>query len=235
MKKLLLILMIFILTACSPKEADFKSKIPITKPVAIPIANPSVPAPIKSAINLDVTFFSQAPDGDWGMPWQEACEEAASTLAYYYIAKKPLTKVKFKKDIKGLVAWQNKNFGDYKHSDIDQTAKMLREYFNFTHFKIIKDPTVDQMKQELSKGNVIVAPFAGRQLKNPFYTGLGPLYHMMVIKGYDKTHFITNDVGTRRGYNFIYPYKTIMSALHDWHDKDINKGVKKVIVLELKS
>ena len=236
-KKVLLILVaVLVLSGCGPREEDFKSRVPIQDRVESKIESNKTAdrAPIKlpSQVNLDVPFFSQAPDADWGMPWQEACEEAASTLAYYYVSKKSLNKTQFKKDVKGLVAWQNKNFGDYKHSDIDQTAKMIREYFKFTDFKIVENPSVDQLKQYLSNGQVIVAPFAGRQLKNPFYTGQGPLYHMMVIKGYDKTHFITNDVGTRRGHNFIYPYQRIMTALREWHDVDINKGKKRVIVFE---
>jgi hypothetical protein len=54
---------------------------------------------------------------------------------------------------------------------------------------------------------------------------------MMVIRGYDEKHFITNDVGTKRGQNFIYPYNVIMSAMHEWHDGDMNLGAKKVIVM----
>jgi len=88
------------------------------------------------------------------------------------------------------------------------------------------------MKWELSQGHVIVAPFAGRQLHNPFYSNEGPYYHMMVIKGYDEKNFITNDVGTRRGQNYAYPYETIMSAMHEWDEDDINLGAKKVIVIE---
>ena len=99
------------------------------------------------------------------------------------------------------------------------------------HWKLLDDPSVEDLKQELSQGHPIVAPFAGRQLGNPFYSGEGPLYHMMVIKGYDEEHFITNDVGTKRGESFIYPYQTIISAMHEWHDEDINLGAKKVIVL----
>ena len=230
MKRFLLILILLILTACTPNESDFKSTVPTITPIGSPIGSTTDP---QSAINWNVQFFPQAPDADWGEPWQEACEEAASTLAYYYVSDKKLTKDQFKKDVKGLVAWQNKNFGDYKHTDISQTADMIKGYFKFSNFQILNNPTTEQMKQQLSQGNIIIAPFAGRQLKNPFYSGQGPLYHMMVIKGYDKTHFITNDVGTKRGHNFIYPYKTIMSAMHEWDDTDINKGRKRIIVLPL--
>jgi len=252
MKKILLIIAIFSLTACTPNEADFKSKVPLTNSgassgansVAISdnqqLAQQSAPqsAPqyalqleIPSEINLDVPFFPQAPDADWGIPWQEACEEAASILAYYSVTDKPLTKEKFKEEIHSLVEWENKNFGDYKHTNISQTAEMIKGYFGYSDYQILEKPTIEQMKEELSKGHIIVAPFAGRQLGNPFYSNEGPLYHMMVIKGYDEKHFITNDVGTKRGQNFIYPYNVIMSAMHEWNDTDMNLGAKKIIVL----
>lgn len=256
MRRLLPFIFIFLLTGCTPNEQSFKSNVPATHrgSIVAPIVDDlktttgatkrshvarerqgrseeplSEPQP---EINLDVPFFPQAPDADWGMPWQEACEEAASTLAYYYASEKPLTKEKFKEEIQGLVEWENKNFGDYKHTNIAQTAEMIKGHFGFADFEIIADPTIDQLKQKLSEGHVIIAPFAGRQLGNPFYSNGGPLYHMMVIRGYDKTHFITNDVGTKRGENFIYPYSVIMPAMHEWHDENINLGAKKVIVLK---
>jgi len=242
MKKTILIFIgFFLLTSCAPDESLYKSDIPATRvPFEERVAEadgsaikfdvgqePTMP----SAINLDVPFFSQAPDEDWGMPWQEACEEAALLLAYYYVTDQPLTKEQFKIDILNLVNWQNENFGSYEHTDVNQTAKMLERHLDYSNFNILASPTVRYMKEQLAQGKVIVAPFAGRQLGNPFYSGEGPLYHMMVIKGYDENNFITNDVGTKRGHNFIYPYETIMSAMHEWHDEDINLGEKKVIVM----
>lgn len=245
MKKLL-ILSLLILTSCSPNEADFKSDVPPLEERVVHQIEENAEMPTE--INLDVPFFSQAPDADWGMPWQEACEEAASVLAYYYAIDQPLTKEKFKEAVLGLVEWQNENFGDYEHSDIEQTAKMLNAFqtrnsklenqnndnvrISDFEFRVLEDPTIDDLKKELSQGNPIIAPFAGRQLGNPFYSGEGPLYHMMVIKGYDAEHFITNDVGTKRGHNFIYPYATIMSTMHEWNNTDINLGAKKVIVIK---
>ena len=218
----------FLLTACSPNENDFKSRIPVVEPVGIQVGE------LPEEINLDVPFFSQAPDGDWGMPWQEACEEASITLAYYYASDKDLTKEQFKKEIYKLVDWQNENYGDYEHTTILQTLKMLESNYELriTNYELIEEPTIDDLKKELAQGNMIVAPFAGRLLNNPFYSGEGPLYHMMVLRGYDEKNFITNDVGTRRGENFIYSYQIIMNAMHDWHDENIDLGAKRVIVFK---
>jgi len=232
--KKFLILSLFILTACAPNEADFKSDVP---PLEERVAHQTEEtAGMPAEINLNVPFFSQAPDGDWSMPWQEACEEASSVLAWHYVTDQPLDKETFKKEVLALVDWQKEHFGGYEHSDIEQTALMIKSYFLDASSKqvdmvLVEDPTVDELKDLTANGYVIIAPFAGRQLGNPFYSGEGPLYHMLIIKGYDEEHFITNDVGTKRGENFIYPYQTVMSAMHDWNDADINLGMKKIIEL----
>lgn len=232
MKKSVILLSLLILSACAPNEANFKSDIP---PLADRVIYQSEKTnEMPSQINLNVPFFPQAPDGDWGIPWQEACEEASVILSAYYAFNINPSKDEFKREVLKLVDWENEHFGGYEHTTIDQTAKMMKENFQFSSFdfQILEDPGLGELKQELVKGNVIVAPFAGRQLGNPFYSGEGPYYHMMVIKGYDEKNFITNDVGTRRGENFIYPHQTILSALHDWHDTDITLGEKKVIVVQ---
>jgi len=226
---MLSIIALITLSSCAPNEADFKSTVP---PLADRVVQLDEKSDIPPQINLNVPFFSQAPDKDWGMPWQEACEEASVILAYYYTVDKKLSKEVFKDEVWKLVQWQNENYGQYEHTDINQTAKMLKEVFKFPNFQIIENPSIDDLKNELARGHAIIAPFAGRQLGNPFYSGEGPYYHMMVIKGYDEKNFITNDVGTKRGENFIYPYQTIMSAMHEWHDEDINLGSAKVVALK---
>lgn len=240
MKKFLLFLTApLLLAACTPDIGRFKSDVPITRQpfedrsvVAEPSEKDVETAPLPEAINLDVPFYPQAPDANWVLPWEEACEEASITLAYHYFSNQILSKEQFKKDVLALVDWQNEHFGDYIHSTVDQTAEMLEGYFGFTNYRILENPTIEDMKSELAQGNIIVAPFAGRMLGNPFYSGEGPYYHMMVLKGYDEDNFIANDVGTKRGLNFIYSYKTIMDSLHDYHITDIELAPKRVIVLE---
>jgi hypothetical protein len=241
MKKLLLAVGFLLLAACAPKEADFQSRVvPMTldeiraaSEVNIAESESMVApqAPLPTQINLDVPFFPQAPDADWGMPWQEACEEASIILAADFMQGKELTKDSFRAEILSLVDWENENFGDYRHITIEQTATMLEKYFGFTDYSILHDPSAEDFKRALADGAIIVAPFAGKLLGNPFYSGDGPNYHMMVIKGYDGKNFITNDVGTRRGHNFIFKYDRLMSSLHDWNSGDIKKGAKNAILL----
>jgi len=73
-------------------------------------------------------------------------------------------------------------------------------------------------------------PAAGRELGNPNFTDPGPLYHMLVVRGYTENNFITNDVGTRKGENYQYKYDVLMNAIHDWNGGDVNNGQRVVIV-----
>jgi len=189
--------------------------------------------PPKAIINHDVPFYPQAPDGDWRLPWQETCEEASITLAYFYATGESLSKELFTEILLDLVQWQEIHLGQYEHTNVGDTTKMLDEYFEFTNYEVVDNPSAKDLKTYLDQGSVIVAPFAGRELGNPYFARPGPVYHMMVIKGYDEYgNFIVNDVGTAIGKNFLYQEKTIIDSMHEWHDTDIRQGGKKIIVIK---
>lgn len=172
------------------------------------------------SVNLDVPFFSQAPTGDWGMPYQEACEEASLLLAIYFVTGETPTAATFEADELAMVDWEIERFGQYEHTTVEQTAEIATDFLQHTAWEIVEDPSVEDLKTFLAQGYPLVAPMAGRALGNPYFTGEGPVYHMLVVRGYDDAQgvFITNDVGTRHGKNFVYDYDVFMNALHDWHD-----------------
>ena len=63
--------------------------------------------------------------------------------------------------------------------------------------------------------------------------GDGPLYHMLVVKGYTKDGtIITNDPGTRRGADFLYDPDALFNAVHDWNGGNVNEGAKVMVVVE---
>lgn len=169
---------------------------------------------LPTTFDQKVLFASQAPFGDWSLPYQEACEEASLIIVDHYFRNKLLTSEIMDQEIKKLVAWETERFGLYSDTSIDEVAIMAEEYFGLKAKKI-NDITVDVIKQELVAGQLIIAPFAGRELGNKFFTAPGPIYHMLVIKGYDRNEFITNDVGTRHGADFKYKYSTLINAIHD--------------------
>jgi uncharacterized protein YvpB len=191
------------------------------------------PEELPSEINLDVPFTSQAPFGDWGMPYQEACEEASIIMVKHYLSKEPFDADHVSAEIIEMVEWETKNgYG----VDINATQTMeVGSHFYGIKGKVFYDEevTIDNIKRLLAAGHPVVIPAAGRILANPNYQGLGPAYHMLVIKGYDETHFITNDPGTRLGADYKYSYETIDNAIHDWTgSKDtIEKGGRVMFIL----
>ncbi len=199
-----------------------QGQIVITEPEAKPLP-PAI-------LNIDMPFYAQAPHANWDLPYQEACEEASVLLVKNLYKNHNWTADQFDQEILKIVEWEKQKFGDYLHTDVEQTVTMVEEYLGL-NAKVHEDPSFLEIQQILAKGHLIVAPFAGKKLKNPFYTNGGPRYHMMVVKGYDdaKQQVVTHDVGTRRGANYVYSWERFNEALHDWHDKDMNLGDKKVI------
>ena len=188
--------------------------------------------PLPAEINLKVPFTPQAPHANWELPYGEACEEASALMVHYYFEKKTFTKESADKEIKKLVDFQNKKYGFYKDSTADETARFIKDYWKYKKVRVLP-ATIDAIKQELAVGRPVIIPAAGRLLGNPNFRRPGPLYHMLVVKGYTKDgKFITNDPGTRNGANFVYDQKVLMNAIHDWNGGDVNNGKKVIIVVD---
>lgn len=204
-------------------------------PTAVPDFSPWViekPPVLAASAQNQAPFYPQAPDGDWSLPWQEACEEATIILAHAAKTGRDLSIDDFRQDILNLVEWQKQAFGDYKHTTVAQTAQMIQAYFNYPTTYIVNDPTADEMRQILAEGGLIAAPFAGRMLGNPNYSNEGPYYHMVLIKGYDAYGFYTHDVGTKVGENYYYNESVLMNALHDYHPTDMKLGGRRILVIK---
>jgi len=190
------------------------------------------PIILPTEFKLKVLFATQAPTEDWGMPYQEACEEASLIMTYYYFANKTLNRPIMNEEILKLVKWQEDTFGYYKDTTLAETGRIAEEYFNM-EVEISYDVTVDHLKQQLLKGNLIILPFTGRMLENPYFSGEGPLFHMAVVKGYDSKNFIMNDPGLLRlGENFKYSYKNLIDSVHDWNGGDVNNGKKVMLIVK---
>lgn len=182
-------------------------------------------------VQLKLPFASQAPLGNWDPPYDEACEEASLILVNAYLNGQGMTANEMNTQILDLVAWE-----EGKGYPIDVTMPQLLEIAKGKYGlsgRVIENVTIDDIKEELRNGNPVIAPFAGRDLGNPYYSGLGPWYHVMVITGFDGTYFYTKDVGTKRGDNYKYTHATLFNALHDWTGvkEETNMGPKRVLVV----
>lgn len=183
--------------------------------------------------NLNVPFTMQAPFSDWSEPWQNTCEEANILMVRYYYENKTFTKDIVKDELLKLIDWQNKNFGSYVDTTIKQTAEMIEKIWNYKT-EVIDNPTVEQIKNFITEGVPVIIPTAGRELKNPYFSNLGPIYHMVTVKGYTTDgKFITNDPGIGRGHNYLYDPVILMNAMHDWNgnEENILQGAKRILII----
>lgn len=201
---------------------------------------------LPSKVYIPVPFLCQAPYGDWSQPWQDACEEAAIIMAKRYVKGDPLDREPAcrqarsgNREILKMVDFQVEKYGGHYDLTAEQSAQLIRDYYKFNDVEVRYDIGIEDLKNELALGNLVVAPMAGRLLKNPYYTPPGPVYHYMLFKGYDDQtgEFITNDAGTRKGRNYRYKYQVAFNAIHDWtgSKKTITRGRKAIIVVKLKS
>ena len=166
------------------------------------------------------------------MPYQEACEEAAVMLVhFYYQGYESLSKDKATQEINALVNYETEHYGDYAHTNAEETAQLVKDFYGYEKVEVKYDFTIDDVKKELAQGRPVVLPTAGRILDNPNYTPPGPVYHMITIKGYTATEFITNDVGTRMGADYRYSQQHVLNSAHEWHDEDITLGRKAMIII----
>ncbi len=198
-----------------------------------PVDKMTLAVKIPEEINLNVPWISQAPFANWDMPYQEACEEASMImLDGFYKSRGSITPQQADEEIQKLVAYQNKTYGDYKDTDAEKTAKILRDYFGYKDVRVLPFSTSDQIKDVVGRGFPVIIPFSGKDLQNPNFRNGGPLYHMLVVKGFTKDGlFVTGDPGTRKGKDYVYTSQRIIEAAHDWNDGNVKEGKKVMIVV----
>lgn len=186
---------------------------------------------IPTSFNLNVPFTSQAPFADWNETFKEACEEASALSVHYFYQNKKFSPQIATEEILKMVDWQVNNWGGHFDLTASQTAELIEKYLGYQHVEVIDNPTIEEIKSQIYQKHPVIVSAAGRELDNPYFRTPGPIYHMLVIKGYTEIQFITNDPGTKRGEDFLYDYDIIMNAMHDWNKEDILQGSKKAIVI----
>lgn len=181
---------------------------------------------------LQIPFYSQAPFSNWDKVHEEMCEEASVLNAGLYLLGEKPSKDAFEKELMNFKKLEEKELGDYKSNTIAEIKKAADIYFaGKISSKIIDNPTLIDIETDIAAGHPVVVPLAGRDIGNPNFTPPGPVYHILVVKGYDAQNFITNDVGTRKGDSYTYKKNIIMQNMHDWNPQDIHLGAKRVLIL----
>jgi hypothetical protein len=184
-------------------------------------------------VQIELPFQSQSPYRDWTPLHEEACEEASYILVKTFLqGKTSLSADEMEWQIQELVVW-HREAGYADDVSVTDLLKMLQAKEGVTG-RVLTDVTVDDLRRELAAGRLVIAPFAGRELGNPYFSGEGPWYHMLVITGYRPGVFVTHDVGTRRGEDYVYDADVLFAALHDWTGikEETRLGAKNVLVID---
>ncbi|MFA5175030.1 MAG: C39 family peptidase [Patescibacteria group bacterium] len=186
-----------------------------------PIVSSATTAPV-SKIDLAVPHIWEIPDGVWVNPWSNACEEASIIMVEEFYLKRG--EVKFtdretKTKVSPLFVYENKVFGSNADSNSTRTLRIINENSFFTGF-IKKNPTVEEIKEELLNGHPVISFHYGIDLKNPKHRWRvgGSAFHVLVINGFDdKTkEFLVNDSELKNGLDYHYKYDIILNSLHDF-------------------
>ncbi len=175
---------------------------------------------VEKKILQEVPFVVQAPFGNWkDQNFQNACEEASMVMAMSWVKKeKNISPTEAQKRILAVIDWENKNFGYSTDTNAFDMEKVFQQYFEYKNISVKENVTLEEIKTEIQKGNLVIVPAFGRALKNPNFTPPGPVVHMLLIVGYDPTakQFITNDPGTRKGANYRYEEGLLFSAIWEY-------------------
>lgn len=190
---------------------------------------------LPAMVYLDVPFSPQAPLGNWFPPFQDACEETSVLMSIAWVrGKAAILPADAEREILEQIAYENYYFGYHRDTALRETLKLLTRHYGYPHARLRYDITLDDIKRELAQGNVVIVPASGTVLNNPSYVN-PPLYHMLVVRGYDDIaqEFIVNDPGTKFGAGYRYPYATLWTAIHDWTGSpaSVRTGRKGMIVV----
>ena len=189
--------------------------IPAPSPKHTPTLEP------RTSEKLPVPYVNEAPSGDWSGPWKNACEEASIAMVqFYYQGKASATVREAEAFMTMLFEKQDAKYGSNLNSDGAQMKYLIDNFTNFTA-EIIRNPTIDQIKEQIDDEHPVISLHYGFDLKNPNIPFLrtGTSYHAMVIIGYDDVakEFIVNDDGdTKAGAGHRYGYDLFMNTLHEY-------------------
>lgn len=205
-------------------------------PQSLPKSTISAPKPplpsVHSIVVLPVPFTPQAPFANWDVPHEEACEEASMLMAAEYFKHNPklrLDPAYADEQILQLEAWETKKLGYYEDTTAAEVVSILKTYFGLSTELIPYDPVL--MRRSIDEKKLIILPTAGRLLGNPHFRAPGPLYHMLVVRGYQGDEFIVNDPGTKYGESYRYKQSVLTNAVHDFNGADTPHGARVMVVV----
>ncbi len=165
----------------------------------------------------NVPFAVQAPGGLWENPrYQDGCEEVSLLMAFSWLGGKEIENSTL--DLDTISYAMEERLGTFYDTSIEDTFLFAYEYLEGENVFLKKDVTKDDIIKELMEGHIVALTVNGQKLHNPHFTSPGPLYHMIIIRGYDPEteEFIANDPGTQYGKGYRYQEDLLFFAMHNY-------------------
>ena len=188
------------------------------KEIEIAVREPEI---ITKRILQDVPFTSQAPTGNWkDLVFQNACEEASLLMAGKWVSGGIFgTAGEREAEIRLITEEEERFFPKNSHDlSAEDTLFLAKSLYPEMNISLADNVSKESLISALAKENIIIIPANGQRLRNPNFTAPGPLYHMLLIRGYDPAsdEFITNDPGTRSGEGYRYKTDILFDAMQNY-------------------
>lgn len=192
---------------------------------------------------IDVKFYSQFPLDittwiKYNEPYQNFCEESSLLNWYYHIILKEPTLKEYNKDLLKLKELEDLLFEWwYKHTSLEDTLKLLIAFQDNqkVFWKIVENPTIQIIKENINKWNLIIVPLYWKWLSNNLFRNWWPIYHNLIIKGYTEKNFITNEVWVSKWDWFMYKQSELMENIHNYDKKlypdNFTEWKKEILIL----
>jgi hypothetical protein len=202
--------------------------------IATALLAPTVPAPpsapVPDRVELPVPMVFQAPFGVWDRIHADTCEEASLLMVVSYLdGVAELTPEEMDEAMLEMVDYQVEKLGRFESTSAREVAAMAADLFG-VELETVEVQSARDLRRQLIMGRPIILPAAGKLLGNPHFQNGGPVYHMLVVKGFDGDEFIVQEPGTRFGEDYRYSAETLIAAVHDYNNYRVETGKKIVLV-----
>lgn len=210
------------------REAEFRAE---QGPIPAPVKTTTTyQLPPTSSLNLAVPFTTQAPFQVWDTDHEDFCEEASLAMVDAFYGARTFTRESADREFFAIQSWEKEHLGEWMSTTAEENARILREYYGYKRVEVRYDVSIADIETEIRAGRPVIVGADGKGL-NPNFRNGGPDYHMLVIKGFTPTRFVTNDPGTRLGADYTYDKQFLMTKIHDWNGGDVPNGRRAMIVV----
>ncbi len=183
---------------------------------------------------LNVPFIKQIPTGHRNDPRQkDGCEETSILMALAWARGGSIPPEEAERDIVNLSEYERVMFGFYQDTSIEDTAKLMQDYYGYTKLEVKQNINSENIKQELAQGNLVIIPVNTRLTRMRMYKN-GPPRHTLVAVGYDDRDDTITVHDSAYGAFRTIPAAVLDRALSNYwsgnHRPDTNPGKAMLVV-----